>query len=142
MPKHPKKAVAGRKKPAKPKPSAPTERSPSAELRRPFRSKLNAYADDIRRWQRQGKTYREMSALFLEVHGLKVHSDTINSFVLVRARRRTPAQLPEPATPESSPARAEVQPGLAKIPKASPKPDRRGKTDEIGPYEPANPSEL
>jgi hypothetical protein len=75
----------------------------------PFRSKLRPHEGNIRHWLKAGLTYREMAEKLRIEHKLAVHPDTINSYVLVRARGRQRAMLPPavedaPATPPPSPA--------------------------------------
>lgn len=77
---------------------------------KPFRSKLLPFAAEIAKWQREGKTYGQMAFLLREKHGLHVHPDTINSFVLVRVRARKKPILPasflrEIAPPVPTPAK-------------------------------------
>jgi hypothetical protein len=59
----------------------------------PYRSKLVPFAQQIAVWQREGKTYRQMSELLKE-QGVDAHHDTINAFVLSRVRGRKRAILP------------------------------------------------
>jgi len=77
----------------------------------PFRSKLLPYETYIRAWMRAGKTYTQMAELLRNEHHLSVHRDTINSFVLVRARGHRRAVLPPEDS--STPAPATNQPSAA-----------------------------
>ena len=68
----------------------------------PFRSLLNPFEGKIRRWLKTGLTYAEMAEILAKDHGLKIHRDSINSYVLVRARGRGRTMLPaDPETPEA-----------------------------------------
>jgi hypothetical protein len=62
-----------------------------------YQSKLLPYAKEIAAWQREGegKSYREIAGLLKEKYGLEVHPETINAFVLVRARRKKRVVLPD-----------------------------------------------
>ncbi len=66
-----------------------------------WHSKLVPYGEAIRVWRKAGKSYREIKELLLKEKGVEVHLDTINSFVLTRARAakvgKLMAELPEPA---------------------------------------------
>jgi hypothetical protein len=123
---------------------------------RPFRSKLVPFSDHIARWQREGKSYKEMAKLLSEVAGVSVHPDTINSFVLVRARGGGKvAMLPEsPSTLSDQAARQEN--AVASQTPGSPVVAHRkgpglsagrilgsdGKEIKNARYEPANPDDL
>lgn len=141
MPRKSKQKASKRKHPVTPtahNPRPAVEVVGAMETRRPFRSKLVPHYDQIRQWRRERKTYIEMAALFLEKYGMKVHPDTINAFVLVRARRKAPAELPDPAPSQVAAPDALHQAAV----KITPKPATRLKQGEIQPYEPANPSDL
>ena len=76
-----------------------TPKKKPRETGRPYHSKLAPYAAQIARWRREGQTYKEITALLAE-RGVQVHLDTINSFVLVRAKGGGKvAVLPEPKEP-------------------------------------------
>jgi len=75
--------------------SAP--KRPTTNPNPPFRSMLAPYARQIAKWQRERKSYKEISALLKGRPGITetLHPDTICSFVLVRSRRpHKPARLP------------------------------------------------
>ena len=68
----------------------------------PFRSKLVPFEDLIRELRAAHTPYRDIAKILEEKHGIKVHADTINSFVIVRAKRSQrvytlPPKRPEPA---------------------------------------------
>ena len=103
---------------------------------RPYHSQLAPYAAQIARWRREGQTYKEITALLAE-RGVEVHLDTVNSFVLVRARGGGKvAVLPEPKEPvlaapvgpvasvqtkqPAAPAVAQKSPLAADLPAAGP----------------------
>ena len=53
----------------------------------PFRSKLVPFEDLIRQLRATRTPYRDIAKILAKDHGVKVHADTINSFVIVRAKR-------------------------------------------------------
>ena len=53
----------------------------------PFRSKLVPFEDLIRQLRAAHTPYRDIAKILAKDHGLTVHADTINSFVIVRAKR-------------------------------------------------------
>jgi hypothetical protein len=85
---------------------------------KPFQSKLIPYEDLIRDLRKAGRTYREISDILKKDHGIEAHPDTVNSFVIVRARGAKVYTLPDPApsTPQTvtkparSPAKASGTP--------------------------------
>ncbi len=100
--------------------------NPSATKRRPFASKLLPFEDFIRGLRANNVPYHEIAKLLESEHGLKVHPDTINSFVIVRAKR---PQLVYTLPPKrerltSSPPRSAAAPSsAASAPAAAPSPD-------------------
>jgi hypothetical protein len=53
----------------------------------PFRSKLVPFEDLIRELRAAHTPYRDIAKILKEKHGIEAHADTINSFVIVRAKR-------------------------------------------------------
>ena len=154
-------------KPAEKAPSSDAQKSPDKGhvTGRPFNSKLLPHAVRIARWRRAGKTYKEMAAL-LKSEGLSVHPDTINSFVLVRARGGGKvavlppeiAPVAEPPATVSAASAAPAKPPLKaaqfsqsatpSVPAGGPSVVLKrvlgadGKPLTTAPYAPANPDEL
>lgn len=115
----------------------------------PYQSKLLPFASTIARWQRQGKTYRQIAVLLGTEHGLAVHPDTINSFVLVRVRAKKRPILPAGYLQPNPVRRA--TPALAgtsgRVPSSGPSHPPRviasdGKEIPNAQYAPVNPDEL
>ena len=71
---------------------------------KPFHSKLAPHEALIRDLRRQGRTYREIAEILKKDHGLEVHPDTVNSFVIVRAKGAKVYALPDPNAPAIPPA--------------------------------------
>jgi len=61
---------------------------------KPYRSKLLPHASVIAKLQRLGRSYGQIAEFLRDAHGLKVHRDTIHSFVVVRSRGRKRRILP------------------------------------------------
>lgn len=62
--------------------------------KRPLYSKLCPFENLIRELRAAHTTYREISEILGRVHGVQVHRDTINSFVITRAKGRHVYELP------------------------------------------------
>lgn len=133
---------------------------------RPFRSKIAPFEAEIAAWQREGLTYVEMAGRLKE-RGVPVHPDTINSFVLIRARGRGKrATLPATPTAVTVSESALSATGRGSLPTALPSPtavlqnpsvasvarpaapiakrilNEEGKAMEGVQYAPANPDDL
>ena len=123
-----------------------TPPKPARKPGRPYHSQLAPYAAQIARWRREGKSYQEIADVLAE-RGVKVHRDTINSFVLVRARGGGKvAVLPEQTEPVApiiaatiSPPVGVVQTAAAPAPRHAVKLDHEPKRKA---YAPANPNDL
>lgn len=74
---------------------------------KPFQSKLVPFETLIRDLRTAGRTYREISEILRKDHGIDAHPDTINSFVIVRARGAKVYALPEPQAAIPTPAKQE-----------------------------------
>ena len=106
----------------------------------PFRSKLAPFEAHIRQWLKAGLTYREMVEKLRREHGVAVHRDTINAFVLVRSRGHRRAMLPPPVEDETPPPAAGAGPGPAPKGKGKARPSSSGSPPTH--YQPARPEEL
>lgn len=72
---------------------------------KPFQSKLVPYESLIRDLRAAGRTYREISEILKKEHRVTAHPDTINSFVIVRAKGAKVYALPAaPQAPAETPA--------------------------------------
>ena len=83
----------------------------------PFRSKLVPFEDLIRELRAAHTPYRDIAKILKEKHGVEAHADTINSFVIVRAKRphmvfTLPPKRPEPLASDGERA-AEISPAAA-----------------------------
>lgn len=67
----------------------------------PFRSKLVPFEDLIRELRAANTPYRDIAKILEKDHGVEVHADTINSFVIVRAKRPQMVYTLPPKRPES-----------------------------------------
>lgn len=67
----------------------------------PFRSKLVPFEDLIRELRAAHTPYRDIAKILKEKHGVEAHADTINSFVIVRAKRPQMVYTLPPKRPET-----------------------------------------
>ena len=84
----------------------------------PFRSKLVPFEDLIRELRATHTPYRDIAKILKKKHGVNVHADTINSFVIVRAKRPQMVYTLPPKRPESPASDGENS--LATSPKSVP----------------------
>jgi len=108
----------------------------------PFRSKLAPFEAHIRQWLKAGLTYREMVEKLRREHGLAVHRDTINAFVLVRSRGHRRAMLPPPVEDETTEATPAAQPATGPALKGKGKARASSSGSPPSHYQPARPEEL
>ena len=69
---------------------------------KPFRSKLEPFAEIIRELRRKRNSYQEIRRKLREEHGLSASCSTIFSFVKVRSKRRNFYAMAEAVSPINS----------------------------------------
>lgn len=79
----------------------------------PFRSKLVPFEDLIRELRAVHTPYRDIAKILKEKHGIEAHADTINSFVIVRAKRPQMVYTLPPKRPESAVSDGENTPAIS-----------------------------
>nr|MDQ3624124.1 hypothetical protein [Verrucomicrobiota bacterium] len=107
--------------------------TPRATKRRPFASKLLPFEELIRELRASNVSYHAIAQYLETEHGMKVHRDTINSFVIVRAKRPSPLVYTLPPKREPSAATAAVRSPTPAPPPVEPPPAADPSADTAAP---------